>query len=74
MKNFNFSSKFTFIYQNVSFFTLCTITFRGLSQGSQLGPAFAKAGPGYSYNVATWKQEQRIFVYYTYSRTQLYFT
>jgi hypothetical protein len=43
MEQFNFSSKLTSIKQNVSSFLLCAITFRGPPQGSQLGPAFAKA-------------------------------
>jgi hypothetical protein len=35
------------VYQIVSlFFLLCTVTFRGPPQGSQSGPAFAKAGTG----------------------------
>jgi hypothetical protein len=46
MDHFNFSSKFKSIHQDVSPFLLCTITFRGPTQGSQSGLAFAKAGTG----------------------------
>ena len=55
---FNFSSKFTFIHQQRQylFFSFFTTTFSGLLQGSQLGPAFAKAGTALSLHLSENKQ------------------
>jgi len=42
--HFNFSSKLMFIYQNVSIFLLCAVTFRARPKDSNWASALAKAG------------------------------